>query len=327
MSVKIARLRQHKWALCGRQRARPKPLKSPSRIKGQHLYPSIPRPRIAQACVCCDNAHLRSSPAILMPFVSHRAMGWAPAEINETWGLRTIKSGTALSVCQTLACPTCGLIFLDIRFDDYEMDRLYAGYRDAEYVALRETYEPGYSKINAQLAEGGTYKHIVEAFLSPLLSQPISILDWGGDTGKNTPFTSSSNKIHIYDVSQREVISGASFVSKQQLIDRSYDLVVCSQVLEHTPYPKDIVAESSKYLKSSGIFYIEVPHEKLFESTEPDIHLQKRHWHEHVNFFSRESLFRLVETVGMKIIKFETCSIYPNSEWPKVHQIACKFER
>ena len=55
----------------------------------------ILKTRIAQQCPCCFSEDLSSSPAILMPFISHRAFNWRPVVIDETWGLNSIKKGNA----------------------------------------------------------------------------------------------------------------------------------------------------------------------------------------------------------------------------------------
>ena len=58
-------------------------------------FATLRRERIATQCVCCGGTRLKSAPAVLMPFISHRAFGWEPVVIDESWGLKTIRSGTA----------------------------------------------------------------------------------------------------------------------------------------------------------------------------------------------------------------------------------------
>ena len=151
------------------------------------LFP-LRRERIATQCVCCGGENLKSSPAILMPFVAHRVFGWAPVVIDESWGLNTIKSGNAYSICKSLYCKDCGFLFLDIRFSDAELSNLYEDYRGETYNSLRESYEPGYTLRNKELIAGFEYIGDIEKFLEPHLNFPVSVLDWGGDIGKNTPF-------------------------------------------------------------------------------------------------------------------------------------------
>jgi hypothetical protein len=109
---------------------------------------------IATSCVCCEGQNLDKSPAILMPFVAHRAFGWAPVTIDESWGLKTVSEGLAYSLCNSLLCRDCGLVFLDIRFDNEALSRLYADYRGEDYIHLRDTYEPGYRSRNDDLQQG-----------------------------------------------------------------------------------------------------------------------------------------------------------------------------
>ncbi len=107
---------------------------------------------IASRCICCDGDRLHKSPAILMPFVAKRVFDWEPVEITSDWGMKTLRVGMAYPLCNSLQCRDCGALFLDIRFSDAEMARLYSGYRDAEYTALRERFEPGYAALNTALA-------------------------------------------------------------------------------------------------------------------------------------------------------------------------------
>jgi hypothetical protein len=139
--------------------------------------------RIAASCVCCGSGNLARSPAILMPFVAARVFDWYPVEIDEDWGLKTIQNGHAYSICNSLQCQDCHLLFLDIRFTDEELGKLYSDYRGLEYSQLREQFEPGYIERNSRLNEGVPFLDQVESFIRPHLQFPIALLDWGGDTG------------------------------------------------------------------------------------------------------------------------------------------------
>ena len=80
---------------------------------------------VASHCVCCGGADLQRSPAVLMPFIAHRIYQWEPVLIDESWGLQTISDGHAYSLCHSLLCLDCHLLFLDIRFSNAESSRLY----------------------------------------------------------------------------------------------------------------------------------------------------------------------------------------------------------
>lgn len=283
------------------------------------------RPRIAKACVCCGSADIAASPAILMPFIAHRAFGWAPVTIDESWGLRTIPQGQALSICKTLHCRACGHLFCDIRFDDAEMAALYAGYREEDYVALREHYEPGYRARNAGLAEIVSYKPGIEAFLAPYVPERPAILDWGGDTGANTPYEGRRTVLDIYDISGVEVIPGARAVTPEQAARGRYDLVICGQVLEHTPWPGDVLAGIRAAMCADTVLYIEVPFEAVMQGPAEALPTAKRHWHEHVNFYAQSSLAALVRGAGFELLDSAVLEIEIAGSHARILQAACRL--
>ena len=293
----------------------------------QHGLSGLKKEHIAQQCVCCGSKKLKKSPAILMPFVAHRALGWQPVEIDDSWGLNTIENGFAYTICNSLCCDDCGFLFLDIRFSESELNSLYDGYREKAYVDLREHYEPGYRLRNDALNNGESYLTTVEAFLSPYLTMPINMLDWGGDTGRNSPFKSNSQHFHIYDISNKPVIDGAKRVSKKTALQTQYDLIVSSQVLEHVPYPADVVLDMKKAMGPNTILYIEVPYESIMRNAgdTQDLHLEKKHWHEHINFFNEQSLQTLLKLCGLKVLALTHISEDSHGHAVSLTQIACQL--
>ena len=280
-------------------------------IRPSILY-KAERPRLAQACVCCGHNELWRQPAVLMPFVAQRALGLTPVEINPSWGLRDIPCGWAHALCNTLCCSRCGLVFLDIRFSDDEMNQLYADYRGEDYTRERDTWEPGYAQRNASLVAGVTYLEETERFLTAHLSTDraeLSLLDWGGDTGRNTPMRSRARDFHIVDLSGRIPDPPAVAVRIEQAQSRFYDLVVCSAVLEHVPYPLDLLNQIKPCLHPRSLLYLEVPLETLMNSPEADRWRLKRHWHEHINFYSADSLQALVQSAGLKVLALDSIAV------------------
>lgn len=282
--------------------------------------------RIATSCVCCGSRALDKSPAILMPFVAHRTFGWKPVEITDDWGLKTIKNGMAYSICNSVQCRDCGLLFLDIRFSKSEMKSLYDGYREEQYTELREWYEPGYRQRNDALNAGIDYIPDIERFLSPHVTFPVSILDWGGDTGKNTPFKDRNKLVHIYDISNRPVIGGAQKIGQATALSTRYDLVVCSNVLEHVPYPAETLRDVRKAMGQGTLLYLEVPHEDIIRTGGTRLHTKKKHWHEHVNFYTETSLERLLTTCGLSIVDMEQLEATTGGNSGGLFLIACKVK-
>jgi hypothetical protein len=218
------------------------------------------------------------------------------------------------------------MLFLDIRFSDREMEALYGGYREAEYTALRNHYEPGYAERNAALNLGIGFIREIEAFLAPFLALPVRVLDWGGDTGINTPFKTASTLFHVYDISGKPGVAGAVMVDRDTALRTGYDLIVCSNVLEHIPHPLDALSDIRDLMSRDTVLYIEVPHEEIVRQNPEGTVLcrQKRHWHEHINFFGLEPLRRLVAAAGMEIIAVQDLDD-PDAGHPRQLMLACRL--
>lgn len=260
--------------------------------------------KISRRCVCCDSDRLAARPAVLMPFVAHRVFGWEPVVIDASWGMRDLPQGTAQSVCRTLMCEDCGLLFLDMRFDDEEMAALYDDYRGAAYTATRERFEPGYAARNAIFETGAHYGAIAEPFLAPFLPERPRVLDWGGDSGVNTPFRGRAALHDVFDISGRPVVEGARAVDLAAARANSYDLIVCSQVIEHVAYPADILREIVAAMQPQTVLCVEAPYEDIMRlNADPATRLAgKRHWHEHINFYSAEAIAALLARVGLEVV-------------------------
>jgi len=246
---------------------------------------------IANVCVCCGNSDLQRDPAMLMPFVAQRIFDWKPFMI---FGLRDVPNGMAYALCSTLRCNQCGLMFLDMRFNNDEMRRLYRDYRGKEYTELRDSHEPGYTFRNQRLIHEN-HKGIVEEFLT-VGNIPRSILDYGGGDGTKTPFTSRAQICDVYDIGDGPVLTG----NKVQLLEGQYDLVVCAHVLEHVPQPQVCLYEIRQVMHTESMLYIELPLEDMGP---------KHHWHEHINFFTKASLYCLLERSGFEVIAYRETNV------------------
>jgi len=265
----------------------------------------------SEQCLCCDSRDIKSSPAVLMPFVAHRIFGYEPIEIDATWELQTIKNGVLYTRVNSLCCQNCGFLFLDLRFTENQTIRLYDNYRDKNYEELRDSYEPGYKKRNSNLVEGINYLEERESFIKPFLGSQdsLNILDWGGNDGLNTPFNRKHNNIFLYDPSEVKSIDVDKIrkVNLNNFDEHEYDLIVCNHVLEHVTYPDEVLNNFKKVLLKGGHIYLEVPRERLVAESNsliPD-YIKKRHWHEHINFFTEKSLIKLFEKTDLNICSIE----------------------
>jgi len=283
--------------------------------------------RIASRCVCCGSADLSRSPAILMPFVASRAFNWTPVEITPEWGLRTIRTGMAYPLCNSLQCQACGLLFLDLRFSEAEMAALYSGYRGEKYAALRESFEPGYAKLNAEILVYPYDTSEVEAFLASHVVSSPRVLDWGGDTGANTPFRNTAAGVDIFDISDRPLTRGARRVGLGELQGAHYDLVVMSHILEHISEPAGPLQAVTGMLDETSVVYIEVPYEGLVAEAAASRELapKKKYWHEHINFFTEEAVRKLIAGCGLEVIELHIRPIFSLSSITQVLSVVCRL--
>ncbi len=168
---------------------------------------------------------------------------------------------------------------------------------------------------------------VVEGFLRPHLTLPVDVLDWGGDTGNNTPFRDAAKTFHIYDISRVPPVEGASSVDLQEMERQDYDLIVCSNVLEHVPHPIEFLSTVRTYVKSRTLLYLEAPFEPLMVRNQKnaDILERKRHWHEHINFFTRKSLERLCEIAGFHILELRVSPVGERPDDGHIFQALCRL--
>jgi len=264
----------------------------------------VSRELIARHCICCGGSNLEKSPAVLMPFVALRVFGHKPVEITAEWGLRDLRQGMAYTLCNSLQCQECGALFLDYRFTDEQMADLYSNYRDERYNEQRIAFEPGYADVVAHFQQRANYLREVEAWLAPYLPEAPAVLDFGGDSGINSLFREHNQLLHIHDISGVELVPGAERADLERIRQSHYDLVTCSQVLEHVPYPQDFVKQMLPAMQAGSLLYLEVPYEALMRAHSGSLQLatSKRHWHEHVNFFTESSMRALLKSLGLVVV-------------------------
>lgn len=97
----------------------------------------------------------------------------------------------------------------------------------------------------------------------------------------------------------------------QRCKGQTWDVINVAYVLEHIPQPLEFLDRIREHLKPSGILVLEVPNEfNPFQLA----YLKKEgvdpYWiflPEHVNYFNKESLERVVRTSGWTILHGESC--------------------
>ncbi len=265
------------------------------------------------SCPCCGNRALSTWPAMLSPFISEYAT-----------------DGT-ISVVDFAHCSTCEFKFFLDRYDNSEVAILYSNYRGDKYFKVRNRHEFYYTRaVNEALGEEEIrlrQSHLIHLLNKhDIATRIVSVLDWGGDRGQFIPETIPRR--NVYEISDVTPVPGVTrFDNEQDVMAGSFDMVMLCHVLEHCSDPGEMVRLLTGL--NSEFYYIEVPLEPfrimrimpyswyrkyvtwisrwgfawvlvdLFTTfcriklgLIPPFAVLKEH--EHINFFSKNSLLRLL---------------------------------
>ncbi len=262
-------------------------------------------------CVICSSNKLKSRRASVAPFLAQRIWGRAPFRVD------------------LAECADCGFMFFNPRLDEHEEHRLYLGYRDKDYQEMRHSFEPWYTeRFNENLSSDATMRgrrECVQRILSPHLNtlEVRSILDFGGGRGELIVDLVPGADGYVFDLADSEPLPG---IHKLRNLDdckaRRYDLIVCSNVLEHVAFPREVLREIVDAAAPGALLFVEVPFQSPFSYAERAKRLAQEAilmamrsriaWsllkvgvlnmmHEHVNFFSPAALERVMSSGGLEV--------------------------
>ena len=217
-------------------------------------------PTLASTCPGCASPHITIlNIGRIAPFVAAR-------------------TGVDPTLGRTCICTSCTLRFSQARWTEQEAVDLYADYRGPSYNAQRDQYEPGYSQANAHLNQPRTYLADIEAWIATKAT-PRTVLDIGGNDGRNTPW---ADRATVWEIGDPQPPG-------------HYDLVVLAHVLEHAAHPRDLITTAQQL---GDLTYIEVPLEPPGDT-----------WHEHVQQFNEQSLNAMLD--GKALIRHQATPLGP----------------
>lgn len=198
-------------------------------------------------------------------------------------------------------CNDCGFIFLNPRFTDDEIKLKYEVLSKSESERKRHLLSPPVKKEKRA-------KRIFSLLSKYMGDGEVEILDYGGGSGYYLiPFVEKGYRCFLMDYVKYELPSGVHYIGRE--IDeldenRKFDAILLLHVLEHVVNPLTLVKKLSVHLKESGLLYIEVPLGAWREWKNLKEPLT------HINFFSEESLYKLVRLADLKVIHLST-----NYQW------------
>jgi hypothetical protein len=107
-----------------------------------------------------------------------------------------------------------------------------------------------------------------------------SIIDYGSGNGKLKNLLSECFDVEEYDIGMEK-------------INKKYDCLILSHVLEHIYDISNFIDEISRNINNNGLLYIEVPNAEYYDNIVDICPLQEINI-EHINFFSKYALSKLL---------------------------------
>jgi hypothetical protein len=172
---------------------------------------------------------------------------------------------------ELVSCLRCDIKYFTAPFKADEFERMYSGYRDADYQRRRRRYEPWYSKkINNAIGHSTEVLELRRMHLEKLIGDVRStegnqvtikrVLDIGGDEGQFIPKIQTITARAVLEISGIKPVEGIEVMNSwDQAGNFNPDLIMICHVLEHLENPLETAENAAKLLSTGGLLYIEVP--------------------------------------------------------------------
>lgn len=194
-------------------------------------------------------------------------------------------------------CKTCDFIFSE-PFPPVEISKIYERIVDHEYVEEEE-------------GRSGNFKSILKT-LKRIVKDKGSFLDVGSATGimmnlaKKEGWNVYGVELSRWAVNEAKKRYGLEIIqgdfSEVELPENSFKVVTLIDIIEHVSNPKEVMEKVWRILEKKGVAVIVTPD---IQSLTAKI-MGKRWWHfrpAHIGFFSKRSLFYLLNSKGFEIVK------------------------
>jgi len=203
-----------------------------------------------------------------------------------------------------LQCNDCGFIYLNPRSTDEEVLNKYywivegMGIKnpDTNKVSKQKTGE-GLSWID--IIKEGRIRKSVEKYAD---IQARTLLDFGGIDGRMCINLRNKYDCELIDLVKVSMYKKVKYIgeSLEYCKNKKYDIILLSHVLEHVNKPLEYLLVIKKYLKGGkGIIVISVPAGYFNEWQ----HIREPLTH--CNYFSKDSLKRVMELAGLKTLEIK----------------------
>ncbi|GHS96365.1 methyltransferase [Synergistales bacterium] len=208
-----------------------------------------------------------------------------------------------------LRCDDCGLVFLsgiatDDSYTDIYTDSQMRG--RIEFVKWREnTYADDYRRFKRY-----------EKFM-----QGKSILDFGCGNGGFLELLTRQDKTRQVvgvdlDAEAVKIINSSGiecYRSISELSEVKFDIVFMFHIIEHLPKPTLILNELFEHMANDGVIVIETPNadDALLSVYKCKEFADFTYWSLHIYLYNENTLTRLIESAGCKVVSIEQEQRYP----------------
>lgn len=199
-------------------------------------------------------------------------------------------------------CMTCGLVFAVPEVHVKEITQDYVDMADPEY--LKE--EKG-RRSQARIVLKKIQKFKRTGSLLDIGCGPGFFLDEAKRQGWEVQGADLSKWSKDYAKANFGIDVFQGFLSDAHFEDRTFDVIVMNDVIEHLEDPKTVLKEIRRILKNDGVIYVSTPDIKSFLSRL----LRAKWWginKYHLFYFSKKTIEKLFDEVGFKPMKY---SSYP----------------
>lgn len=208
---------------------------------------------------------------------------------------------------QILECANCGLVTLS------SQDHIHPGFY--EHSGMHGA-EP--TPIETWLKDTNWDDQRRFDMLKPMLTNK-KLLDFGCGAGgfinKAQQLAASVVGVELERRVRENWGSRITIYPDTDAAGEGYDLITAFHVVEHLPDPLDMIKNLAKLLATDGRMVIEVPssEDALLTLYGSEVFQRFTYWSQHLFMFNPETMRRLAEQAGMRIITIQQYQRYPLS--------------
>ena len=196
-----------------------------------------------------------------------------------------------------LKCPECSLRFLDPMPSEDCLREFYASHENFSH----------YAKVAERKLKSGAEK--IKRLMKYAPSG--SFIDIGCSTGANVEaarrlgFKASGIDLCCESIEfARENFPDCDFkVGTVEVVDAKYDLVFCTEVLEHVTKPHEFIESIAGIMKPGAVLYMTTPDAGHFRVPRDFAKWKHVHAPDHLAYYQLSTIKRLLSEHGMKPIK------------------------